>query len=175
MKSFKWYATYLEIISLQKPKSHFSRSLRSLKNAQSEPRLLRKAQTWREMITHTLWCHVFFLSQSNAHSSVSHSNASVCSIQPVCFAHTRLAAQTNVESSKWKKEKENRPQWSCRKSQNNGRICTINDLDISFLKSENKHLGRTCTITCASSATVHLPLMSVGYEWINRKSLQSSI
>lgn len=174
MKSLKWYATYLEIISLQKPKSHFSHSLRSLKSAKSEPWLLRKAQTWGEMITHSLLCHVFFfIPNSNAHSSVSHSNVPVFSIEPACFSHTRLAAHTNVECSRWKKH--TRPQWSFSKPPNKRRICTINDIRFQKTNIWAEHATSRCTPPSAASgiwmnkqekfAIVH-PAFDLTYLWI---------
>lgn len=68
-----------------------------------------------------------------------------------------------------KVEKKNRPQWSCGKSPNKRRICTINDLHISFLTSENKYLGRLCTIACAVSASHCIPPSAVSGIWMNKQ------
>lgn len=55
------------------------------------------------------------------------------------------------------------------KSPNKKRICTINGLHISFLTSENKYLGRMCTIACAASASHCIPPSAVSGIWMNKQ------
>lgn len=62
------------------------------KNTQPEPRLSRKTQTCREMITYSVGLRqtgwVFICQSELMHP--------VCSIQPVCFTQSKLDACTNL-------------------------------------------------------------------------------